>query len=72
MADQLPMFEGSNPEGSTGRDDEDRDKDLRTVELTSHEVSLLLEFGYPFRDEERKLRASKAIGGTHKVCLGAY
>jgi hypothetical protein len=42
------------------------------VELTSREVSLLLRYGYPFRDEEQKLRASKAVGGIHRVRLGAY
>ena len=72
MADQLPMFEGDKAEGSASKGDEGRGKDLRTVELTTREVSLLLEYGYPFRDEEQKLRASKAIGGIHRVRLGAY
>ena len=43
-----------------------------TVELTSREVSLLLKYGYPFPDEEQKLRASKAVKGMHRVRLGAY
>jgi hypothetical protein len=66
------MFEGDDPDKSASKDDEGRGKDLRTVELTSREVSLLLKYGYPFRDEEQKLRASKAVGGIHRVRLGAY
>ena len=72
MAEQLPMFEGGDPEGSAGKDDEGQGGDLRTVELTTREVSLLLEYGYPFGDEEQKLRASKAVEGIHRVRLGAY
>jgi len=72
MTDQLPMFEGDDREGSAGKDDEGQSKDLRTVELTSREVSLLLKYGYPFPDEEQKLRASKAVEGIHRVRLGAY
>jgi hypothetical protein len=72
MADQLPMFEGDDPDGSASKEDDGRGKDLRTVELTTREVGLLLEYGYPFRDEEHKLRASKAVGGIHRVRLGAY
>ena len=62
----------NDPEGSAGKDHEGRNEDLRTVELTSREVSLLLKYGYPFRGEEQKLRASKAIEGVHRVRLGAY
>lgn len=72
MADQLFMFEGADPEGSAGKDDEGRGGDLRTLELTSREVSLLLKYGYPFRDVEQKLRSSKAVEGIHRVRLGAY
>ncbi len=72
MADQLPMFEGGDPEGSASKKDEDQGGNLRTVELTSREVSLLLKYGYPFPDEEQKLRASKAVDGIHRVRLGAY
>lgn len=72
MADQLPMFKGGDPEGLASKDEEDQGRDLRTVELTSREVSLLLKYGYPFRDEEQKLRASKAVDGIHRVRLGAY
>lgn len=28
--------------------------------------------GTPFPDEEQKLRASKAVGGIHRVPLGTY
>jgi hypothetical protein len=66
------MFEGNDPDKSASKDDEGRGKDLRTVELSSREVSLLLKYGYPFRDEEQKLRASKAVGGMHRVRLGSY
>jgi len=66
------MFEGDETAGSAGKGDEGRGKDLRTVELTTREVSLLLEYGYPFPDEEQKLRASKAVKGIHRVRLGAY
>ena len=72
MADQLRMFEGDEAEGSRGKGDVGQDKGLRTVELTTREVSLLLEYGYPFRDEEQKLRASKAVEGTHRVRLDTY
>lgn len=72
MADQLPMFESTEAEGLVGKGDEGRDRDLRTVELTTREVHLLLEYGYPFPDEELKLRSSKAVGGIHRVRLGAY
>ncbi len=63
------MFEGDDLGGPASKDE---GKDLRTVELTTREVSLLLKCGYPFRDEEQKLRASKAVGGIHRVRLGAY
>jgi hypothetical protein len=72
MADQLSMFEEGNPEESGSQEDEGRGKDLRTLELTSREMSLLLEYGYPFPDEEQALRASKPVGGIHRVRLGAY
>lgn len=66
------MFEGGEPEGSSGKDDDGQGRDLRTVELTTREVSLLLKYGYPFADEERKLRASQPEGDIHRVRLGAY
>jgi hypothetical protein len=72
MADQLPIFEGGDLEGSSDKDAEGRGSDLRTVELTTREVGLLLEYGYPFPDEEQKLRASKAVEGIHRVRLGSY
>ena len=72
MTEQLPMFEDGDPEKSSGENDEGRDKDLRTVELTTREISLLLEYGYPFPDVEQKLRASKAVAGIHRVRLGTY
>ena len=72
MADQLSMFGEAPPGGAPGQDDKVQGKDLRTLELTSREMSLLLEYGYPFPDEEQALRASKPVGGIHRVRLGAY
>jgi hypothetical protein len=66
------MFEGGGPQGSSDQSNEGGDRDLRTVELTTREVSLLLKYGYPFADEERKLRASRAVDGIHRVHLGSY
>ena len=48
------------------------ESDLRTLEITSRERDLLLEYGYPFADEEQKLRASRAVKGFHRVRIGAY
>jgi succinate dehydrogenase/fumarate reductase flavoprotein subunit len=48
------------------------DRDLRTAELTAREVRLLLKYGYPFPEDEEKLRASRAVGGYHRVRIGAY
>lgn len=72
MADQLPMFEEADPGGSASESTDGHERDLRTVELTTREVSLLLKYGYPFFAEERKLRASEAVDGIHRVRLGAY
>jgi hypothetical protein len=72
MAEQLSTFDENSPEGSAPQNDEARDRDLRTAELTTREIGLLLEYGYPFADEEQKLRASKAVGGIHRVRLGSY
>jgi hypothetical protein len=72
MLDQLPMFEETDPEESGRKDNDDQERDLRTVELTTREVSLLVKYGYPFSAEERKLCASKAVDGIHQVRMGAY
>lgn len=48
------------------------ERDLRTVELTPRELELLLEYGYPFPEEQRQLRSSKAVKGWHRVPIGAY
>jgi hypothetical protein len=47
-------------------------RDLRTLELTTREVKLLLKYGYPFEDEQKTLRASQAVKGYHHVRIGAY
>jgi hypothetical protein len=47
-------------------------RDLRTLELTTREVKLLLKYGYPFEDEQKALRASRAVKGYHRVRIGAY
>ena len=46
--------------------------DLRTLELTTREVKLLLKYGYPFDDEQKTLRGSRAVKGCHRVRIGAY
>lgn len=51
---------------------ESQDKDVRTVELTPRERQLLLEYGYPFAEEEQRLRDSRAVRGIHRVRIGAY
>jgi hypothetical protein len=66
------MFEEADPDGSAVEDNDEGARDLRTVELTTREVSLLLEYGYPFSAEERKLRASKVVDGIHRVRMGSY
>jgi hypothetical protein len=48
------------------------ENDLRTIEITPRERDLLLEYGYPFSDEEQKLRGSRAVKGFHRVRIGSY
>jgi hypothetical protein len=45
---------------------------LRTLELSSREVHLLLKYGYPFPEAERPLRESRAVKGVHRVRIDAY
>jgi len=40
------------------------------VELNPWEFGLLLGYGYPFREQEQKLRASKAVKRIHRVHIG--
>jgi hypothetical protein len=47
-------------------------RNLRTLELTSREVYLLLKYGYPFPDAEAPLRNSRAVKGYHHVQIDAY
>ncbi len=49
-----------------------RESDLRTLEITPRERDLLIEYGYPFEDEEQKLRGSRAVKGFHRVRIGGY
>src|SRR5882672_7246027 len=72
MTEQLSMFEEGDRKESSSEDGEGGDKDSRTVELTTREVSLLLKYGYPFSAEERKLRSSEAVDGIHRVRMGSY
>lgn len=51
---------------------DDQGSDLRTVELTPRELELLLDYGYPFSEQEQALRDSKAVKGVHRVRIGAY
>lgn len=45
---------------------------LRTLEISSREVHLLLKYGYPFPEAEQPLRASRAVKGAHVVRIDAY
>jgi len=47
-------------------------RDLRTLELTTRELKLLLKYGYPFDEQEKALRASRPVKGCHRVRIGAY
>jgi hypothetical protein len=51
---------------------DNKEGNLRTVKLTPRELSLLLEYGYPFPEQERRLRVSEAVKGWHRVRIGAY
>ena len=42
------------------------------LELSTREVKLLLKYGYPFDEQEKTLRSSRAAKGYHRVRLGAY
>lgn len=48
------------------------ERNLRTVELTPREVRLLLKYGYPWLEDEKKLRNSRAVAGVHRVRIDAY
>jgi hypothetical protein len=67
----LALFEGSQMELTMDEFDSE-DRDLRTVELTTRERDLLLKYGYPFSEQEQRLRESKAVKGIHRVRIGAY
>ncbi len=56
----------------TTHDPPEHPRDLRTLELTTREVKLLLKYGYPFDEQEKTLRASRAVKGCHRVRIGAY
>ncbi len=53
-------------------DQSEPERKLRTVELTPREVRLLLKYGYPWPEDEENLRASRAVGGVHRVRINAY
>jgi hypothetical protein len=50
----------------------DSEGKLRTLELSSREVHLLLKYGYPLPEAERPLRESRAAKGIHRVRIDAY
>jgi hypothetical protein len=56
----------------TTDDPPEHPRDLRTLELTTREIKLLLKYGYPFDEQEKTLRASRAVKGYHRVRMGAY
>jgi hypothetical protein len=41
-------------------------------ELTPRELELLLEYGYPFSEQEQQLRGSKPVKGLHRVRIDSY
>jgi len=51
---------------------EDQGRNLRIVELTKRECTLLLKYGYPWPEEAKRLRESKAVRGYHRVPIDAY
>jgi hypothetical protein len=67
----MPSFAVSQV-GSTVDGMNARENSLRTLEITPRERDLLLKYGYPFPDEEQKLRDSKAVNGLQGVRIGAY
>lgn len=46
-------------------------ENLRPLQLTSREIELVLNYGYPFPEEAALLRASKAKRGVHHVQIEA-
>jgi hypothetical protein len=50
----------------------DQERNFRTVELTSREVELLIEYGHPWPEIEDRLRASRDVRGYHRVPIDAY
>jgi len=50
----------------------DEDKNLRTLEITTRERTLLLKYGYPWPEDAERLRNSKAVKGHHRVPIDAY
>jgi hypothetical protein len=50
----------------------DQGNKLPTIELTSRELDLLLEYGYPFEEQEQTLRASRAVRGFHRVRIDSF
>jgi hypothetical protein len=50
----------------------DQGKKLPTIELTTRELHLLLEYGYPFEEQAQTLRASKAVRGFHRVRIDSF
>jgi hypothetical protein len=50
----------------------DQGNKLPTIELTSRELHLLLEYGYPFEEQEQTLRESKAVRGFHRVRIDSF
>ena len=56
----------------TTDDPPEHPRDLRTLELTTREMKLLLKYGYPFDEQQKALRASRAVKGYHRVRMGAY
>jgi hypothetical protein len=46
--------------------------DIKSVSLTQRELDLLLQYCYPFDDEEEQLRAFHGKGGTHVLKVDSF
>src|ERR1017187_3819696 len=47
-------------------------EDIKSVSLTQREVDLLLQYSYPFDDEEEQLRAFHGRCGTHVLKVDSF
>ncbi len=50
----------------------ENDDDLKSVQLTQREVTLLLKYGYPFDEIEARLRACEDRKGIHTIKISEF